>query len=136
MRQTISRDLGFTAAERSENLRRSADVARYLNDAGLICLAAFLAPTAEVRERARVAIGSDRFLEVHVDAPIEVCRARDRDGWYAKADAGEIPDFPGVSGRYEPPAAPALTLDTTTLSVDAAVDRLVALLRERGVFLS
>jgi bifunctional enzyme CysN/CysC len=135
MRQTISRDLGFTAAERSENLRRSADVARYLNDAGLICLAAFLAPTADVRERARVAIGSDRFLEVHVDAPIEVCRARDRDGWYAKADAGEIPDFPGVSGRYEPPAAPALTLDTTTLSVDAAVDRLVALLRERGVFL-
>jgi bifunctional enzyme CysN/CysC len=135
MRQTISRDLGFSAADRSENLRRSANVARYLNDAGLICIAAFLAPTADVREKARAAIGDERFLEVHVDAPIEVCRARDRDGWYARADAGEILDFPGVSGGYEPPAAPALALDTTTLSVDASVERLVQLLRDRGVFL-
>jgi bifunctional enzyme CysN/CysC len=134
MRQTISRDLGFSAAERSENLRRSADVARYLNDAGLICIASFLAPTADVRDKARLAIGADRLLEVHVDAPIEVCRERDREGMYAKADAGEIPEFPGVTGRYEPPVAPALTLDTATLSVEAAVDRLVELLQERGVF--
>jgi bifunctional enzyme CysN/CysC len=135
MRQTISRDLGFSAADRSENLRRSADVARYLNDAGLICIASFLAPTVDVREKARLAIGAERFLEVHIDAPIEVCRARDREGWYAKADAGEIPDFPGVTGRYEPPASPALRVDTTTLSVDASVDRLIDLLRESGVFL-
>jgi bifunctional enzyme CysN/CysC len=135
MRQTISRDLGFSAADRSENLRRSADVARYLNDAGLICIAAFLAPTADVRDKARNAIGGGRFLEVHVDAPIEVCRARDREGWYARADAGEIADFPGVTGRYEPPASPDLTLDTTALSIEASVDRLVQLLRDCGVFL-
>jgi len=134
MRQTISRDLGFSAAERSENLRRSADVARYLNDAGLICVAAFLAPTADVRERARQAIGTHRFLEVHINTPIEVCRARDRDGWYAQADSGEIPDFPGVTGRYEPPAAPALSLDTTVLSVEQCVDQLVAMLTAHGVF--
>jgi bifunctional enzyme CysN/CysC len=133
MRETISRDLGFSAAERSENLRRSADVARYLNDAGLICVAAFLAPTSEVREKARAAIGAERFLEVHVAAPLEVCRTRDREGWYARADAGEIPEFPGVTAAYEPPPAPALTLDTSVLSVDESVDQLMALLHARGV---
>jgi bifunctional enzyme CysN/CysC len=132
LRRTISRDLGFSAADRSENLRRSADVARLINDAGLICICAFLAPSAEVREKARHAIGADRFLEVHVTAPLEVCRARDRDGLYAKAEAGEIPDFPGVTGPYEPPSRPDLELRTDELTPDECVTRLVALLNERG----
>jgi bifunctional enzyme CysN/CysC len=132
MRQTISRDLGFTPADRSENLRRAADVARLLNDSGLICICAFLAPDAAVREKARHAIGADRFLLVHVTAPIEVCRARDRHGVYARADAGEFPDYPGVTGVYEAPADADLVLDTATKSVDTCVDELMALLRERG----
>jgi bifunctional enzyme CysN/CysC len=133
MRRTISRDLGYAAGERSENLRRSIDVARFMNNAGLICICAFLAPSAVVREKARALVGNDRFIEVHVTAPIEVCRARDAEGVYARADSGEIPDFPGVSAPYDAPANPDLTLDTSTLSVDQCVDRLVALLQARGV---
>jgi bifunctional enzyme CysN/CysC len=131
MRQTISRGLGFTAAERSENLRRSADVARLVNEAGLICLCAFVAPSAEVRERVRRLIGPERYLEVHVDAPLDVCRARDASGMYAKADSGEILDFPGVSSPYEAPRQPDLVLRSAEQSVAECVDALVALLRAR-----
>ncbi len=80
MRKTISRGLGFTAGERSENLRRAADVARFLNEAGLICICAFVAPNEAVRRKAGRRSDSDRFLEVHVHAPIETCRARDSEG--------------------------------------------------------
>jgi bifunctional enzyme CysN/CysC len=128
MRQTISRGLGFTAAERSENLRRSIDVARFLNEAGLICICSFVAPNEPVREKARQAVGPDRFLEVHVSAPLETCRARDTEGMYSQADAGEITDFPGVTAPYDAPVAPALLLDTSVLSVAECVDRLVGLL--------
>ncbi len=135
MRQTISRDLGFSAGERSENLRRATEVARLINEAGLICICAFLAPSKKVRDRARTAIGDDRFLEVFVSAPLDVCRARDREGIYAKADSGDIPDFPGVSAPYDVPSRPDLILTTGTQSVDDCVDRILDLIRERGVFL-
>ena len=125
MRKTISRDLGFTAAERSENLRRAADVARLLNEAGLICVCAFVAPNEAVRRKVRQAIGRDRFLEVHVHAPIETCRARDSEGMYSKADAGEIADYPGVTAPYEVSASPDLSLDTGVLTVDECVERIV-----------
>jgi bifunctional enzyme CysN/CysC len=125
MRQTISRGLGFTATERSENLRRSIDVARFLNEAGLICICAFVAPSESVREKARQAVGASRFLEVHVSTPLEVCRARDSEGMYVQADLGEIADFPGVSARYEAPVAPELQLDTSILSADECVERIV-----------
>ena len=95
--------LGFTAADRSENLRRATDVARFINDAGLICICAFVAPSAAVRQRARDAIGSERFIEVHVSAPLDTCRARETTGSYAKADAGELLDFPGISAPYDVP---------------------------------
>jgi bifunctional enzyme CysN/CysC len=133
MRRTISRDLGFSAGERSENLRRSVDIARILNDAGLICIAAFLAPDAAVREKARTVIGPERFFEVFLDAPVEVCRQRDVDGMYRKADLGEISDLPGATAPYERPTAPDLTLHTDRLSVDECVERLVDLLQRRGV---
>jgi bifunctional enzyme CysN/CysC len=132
MRQTISRDLGFSPEDRSENLRRAADVARLLNDSGLLCICAFLAPDATVREKARHAIGADRFLLVHVSAPIEVCRARDRHGIYARADSGEFPGYPGVTGVYEEPADADLVIDTGSKPVEACVDELIALLRQRG----
>ena len=104
MRRGISRDLGFTAADRSENLRRAAEVAKLLNDAGLIALCALLAPDEAVRDKAREVVGRERFLVVHLATPLDVCRSRDTRGLYAQADAGEIANFPGVSAPYEAPA--------------------------------
>jgi len=133
MRLGISRDLGFTARERSENLRRSAEVAKLMNHAGLICIAAFVAPNADVREKVKHVIGGDRFVEVYLKAPIDVLRARDTAGMYRKADSGEIGEFPGVSAKYEEPASPDLLLETDKLGVDACVDRIVRLLEERKI---
>lgn len=131
MRTTISKGLGFTAAERSENLRRAIDVARFMNEAGLICICAFVAPSAAVRERARQAAGSERFVEIHLSAPLDTCRARELTGSYARADAGELLDFPGVSAPYDVPAAPALSLDTASLTVDECVERIVTVLADK-----
>ena len=133
MRSGISKDLGFSAQERSENLRRSSEVARLLNDNGLICVCAFVAPGEEVRAKARDLIGSERFLVVHLDAPVEVCRERDTEGLYGAADKGEIANFPGVTFDYEPPKDPDLTLPTGQWDVDRCVDAIVELLRERKV---
>ena len=132
LRLGISRDLGYSAEERSENLRRGVEVAKVLNDAGLICIAAFVAPSEEVRQRAVSELGAGRALVVHVDAPLALCRERDASGRYALADSGEIVNFPGVSASYEVPAAPDLVLDTARLSVDDCVDALVRLLEARG----
>ena len=131
MRATISKDLGFTAAERSENLRRAVDVARFVNEAGLICICAFVAPSAAVRERARDAIGRERFVEIYLSAPLDTCRAREETGSYTKADAGELLDFPGVSAPYDIPVAPDLSLDTAVLTVDECVERILAVLADR-----
>jgi bifunctional enzyme CysN/CysC len=133
MRRGISRDLGFSVADRSENLRRSAEAARLLNDAGLICIAAFLAPEEAVRQRAAEVVGRGRFLVVHLDAPLDVCRARDPDGMYAKADEGELANVPGVSAPYEPPANPDLVLNTADLPVVECVKRILTLLNERRI---
>jgi bifunctional enzyme CysN/CysC len=132
MRMGISRDLGFTVDDRSENLRRSAEVARLMNGAGLVCVAAFVAPEEDVRQKAADVVGRDRFLVVHLAAPVEVCRQRDTDGHYAKADAGEMVEFPGVSAAYEEPTAPDLMLPTHELPVEDCVDRIWQLLEARG----
>jgi len=134
MRRGISKDLGFTADERSENLRRSAEVAKLFNDAGVIVLAAFVAPDEAIRQKAASTIGRERFLVIHLDAPLEVCRQRDADGHYKLADSGEIATFPGVSSPYEPPANPDLTLATDKLSVETCVEQILALLERRSVF--
>ena len=131
MRRGISRDLGFSVSDRSENLRRSAEAAKLLNDAGLIVIGAFLAPEEEVRQKAAEVVGRDRFLVVHLDAPLEVCRARDQEGLYAKAEAGEIANFPGVSAPYEPPTAPDLVLDTSQTPVEECVSKILALINKR-----
>jgi bifunctional enzyme CysN/CysC len=132
MRLGISKDLGFSNADRSENLRRSAEVAKLMNDGGLICIAAFVAPSEEVRQRAKVAIGADRTLIVHLDAPLEVCRERDADGHYERADSGEWSDFPGVTAPYESPVDPDLVLQTAELNIGECVDQVVDLLVVRG----
>jgi bifunctional enzyme CysN/CysC len=133
LRLGISRDLGFSAGERSENLRRGAEIARLFNEAGLICIAAFVAPEETVRQKAAERIGRERCLVVHLAAPLDVCRQRDTDGHYPRADAGELTNFPGVSAPYEPPPAPDLVLPTHQWPVARCVDELVALLESRGV---
>jgi bifunctional enzyme CysN/CysC len=133
LRLGISRDLGFTAEERSENLRRGVEVAKLFNDAGLIVLAAFVAPDEAVRQKAADRVGRERFLVVHLTAPLEVCRERDTDGHYALADSGEIANFPGVSAPYEPPANPDLVLPTHEWPVARCVDAIVKLLDSRGM---
>jgi bifunctional enzyme CysN/CysC len=133
MRRGISRDLGFAADDRSENLRRSAEVARLFNDAGMICIAAFIAPDESVRQKAAEVVGRERFLTVHLDCPIEICRQRDVDGNYQLADSGEAGSFPGVSAPYEAPTEPDLKLPTHELPVDECVQRIVGLLVERGM---
>ena len=128
----LSRDLGFSAEDRSENVRRAAESARQMNDAGLICLTAFVVPLDQVRERARTVIGPDRFLEVYLSAPIEELKRRDQSGLFEAAERGEIPSFPGVSSEFEAPAAPDLLLDTASLGVDECATQVMELLRQRG----
>lgn len=133
MRRGISRDLGFSIDERSENLRRSAEVAKLFNEAGLICIAAFLAPEEAVRQKVADVVGRERFLIVHLSAPIEVCRQRDQEGLYGAADKGEIANFPGVSAPYEVPTSPDLVLNTHEISVEECVKQVEGLLKGRGI---
>ena len=132
MRQGLNRDLGFTADDRSENLRRSAEVAKLMNDAGVITIAAFVAPHEAVREKARQLIGPDRMLEVYCTAPMDVLRARDQSGAYRLADEGKIAQMPGVTAAFEEPKSPDLVLQTDQLSVEESVDRIVELMKSRG----
>ncbi|MFO0842928.1 MAG: adenylyl-sulfate kinase [Gemmataceae bacterium] len=132
MRQGLNRDLGFTADDRSENLRRSAEVAKLLNDAGVITIGAFVAPHEAVREKARQVIGPDRSLEVYCTAPMEVLRQRDTSGAYRLADEGKIAQMPGVTAAFEEPKRPDLTLQTDHVGVDECVDRILALMTTRG----
>ena len=133
MRLGISRDLGFTAVERSENLRRSSEVAKLMNDAGLVCLAAFVAPSEEVRQKARGVIGDARFLVVHLSAPVEVCRDRDTTGVYELADSGEIASLPGVSSPYDVPNHADLVLPTHKWNIDQCVEAIMDLLSEKRI---
>ncbi len=132
MRQGLNRDLGFTADDRSENLRRSAEVAKLINDAGIITVAAFVAPHEAVRERVKDVIGRDRVLEVYCTAPMDVLRSRDHSGAYKLADEGKIVQMPGVTAAFEAPKAPDLVLPTDSLGVDECVDRIVAQMKARG----
>ena len=132
MRLGVSRDLGFSSRDRSENVRRAAELARLVNDQGLIAVAALVAPDAAVRARARRLIGAERFVEVFLDPPLEVCRSRDRAGLYEAADRGDIRYFPGVSAPYDKPDDADLVLDTSRLDVDACVRAITAWLEARG----
>jgi len=132
MRLGISKDLGFTSEERSENLRRAAEVAKLVCENGLLCVASFVAPSAEVRGRAAEVVGRDRFLEVYLDVPVDVCRERETEAMYAKADSGEIQNFPGVSADYDVPENPDLVLRPHEVPVEQCVDQVMQLLTDRG----
>jgi adenylyl-sulfate kinase len=112
LRHGLNGDLGFTEADRKENIRRVAEVAKLMADAGLIVLTAFVSPFAADREKARSIVGHDRFIEIYVDCPIEVCESRDVKGLYAKARQGLIPDFTGISSPFEAPEQPQLHVQT------------------------
>ncbi len=126
MRLGISRDLGFAAEERSENLRRAAEIAKLINDSGQICIAAFVAPSAWVRQKVRELIGKDRFFHVHLSTSSEVCRSRDITGQYQAADRGEISSFPGVTFDYETPEDADLTIDTKDVAAATVADSIIA----------
>jgi adenylyl-sulfate kinase len=128
VRHGLNRDLGFSPQDRAENIRRIAEVARLLNDAGLIVITAFISPYREDRETARSIVGSAGFLEVHVNTPLQVCEERDPKGFYRLARAGEIQSFTGISAPYEPPPDPVCSIDTAVNSVDECVDLLMGLL--------
>ncbi|MEN2474270.1 sulfate adenylyltransferase subunit CysN [Burkholderia sp. GS2Y] len=132
VRHGLNRDLGFTEADRVENIRRVAEVARLMLDAGLITLVSFISPFRAERDMARALVGPDEFVEVFVDTPLAIAEERDPKGLYKKARRGELKHFTGIDSPYEPPAQPELRVDTVAESPEAAADRIVAyLLRER-----
>ncbi|WP_300672596.1 adenylyl-sulfate kinase [Desulfoluna sp.] len=118
VRSGLNRDLGLSTADRNENIRRIGEVAGLFLDAGLITLCAFISPFRKEREALRTQFG-DRFIEIHVTTPLEVCRQRDPKGLYAKSDREPLSCMTGVDAPYEPPQAPEIQLDTTHLSLDA-----------------
>lgn len=130
LRFGLCRDLTFSAEHRRENIRRIGEVTRLFADAGVIALAAFISPYREDRDRIREGLEPGQFIEVWVNTPIEVCEQRDVKGLYAKARAGEIADFTGVSAPYEEPLAPEVTVDTAAVSLQEAVDIVVAWILE------
>lgn len=128
IRSGINNNLGFTEADRIENIRRIAEVSKLFVDTGIITIAAFISPSNDIREMAANIIGKDDFLEVYVSTPIEECERRDVKGLYAKARRGEIKNFTGISAPFEAPAHPALTLDTSALSLEESVNKLLELI--------
>ena len=131
LRTGLNQDLGFSREDRAENVRRTAEVARVLNDAGLIAIVALISPFRAERENARAIVGAERFVEVHVDTPLEVCEARDVKGLYAKARAGEVAEFTGISSPYEAPLEPALVLHAGSETAAESAARLLALIQAR-----
>ena len=132
VRHGLNKDLGFTAVDRVENIRRVAEVAKLMVDAGLIVLTAFISPYREDRASVRATMPEGDFLEVHVAAGLDVCETRDVKGLYKKARAGEIPDFTGISAPYEEPEAPELRVDTGGQDVDASAREVIAYLEAQG----
>lgn len=122
LRHGISRDLGFSADERSENLRRAAAICRLINDAGTIAIAAFVAPDAAARDKTRQVVGEDRLFHIHLSAPLEVCRQRDMSGRYQAAERGEIVNFPGITASYEQPADADLVIPTDQWPIGRCLD--------------
>jgi bifunctional enzyme CysN/CysC len=131
VRHGLNRDLGFTQADRIENIRRIGEVARLMADAGLIVLTAFISPFRAEREMVRKMLPDGEFIEIFVDTPLSEAEARDPKGLYAKARAGELKNFTGIDSPYEPPEAPEIHIDTTALSADEAAARIVEALAGR-----
>ena len=128
IRSGINNNLGFSAADRVENIRRIAEVGKLFVDTGVITLAAFISPNNDIRKMAASIIGEDDFMEVYVSTPIEECERRDVKGLYAKARKGEIANFTGISAPFEAPEHPALSLDTSVLTLEESVNQLLEII--------
>jgi len=133
VRHGLNRDLGFSDADRVENIRRVAETAKLFVDAGLIVLVSFISPFRAERQLARELVEDGEFVEVFVDTPLDVAEARDPKGLYAKARAGEIARFTGISSPYEPPEEAEIRLDTTNAAADVLAEHVVAYLQEAGI---
>lgn len=136
IRMGLNQDLGFSAADREENIRRVGEVAALLCDAGIITLTAFISPYRKDRERARSLVPAGRFVEVFVDAPVEVCESRDPKGLYRMARAGKISDLTGIDAPYEPPGEPEIVLRTHREEADRCVEEVFAFLEDLGILRS
>ena len=133
VRHGLNRDLGFTDADRVENIRRVANVARLMTDAGLITLVSFISPFRSERQMARNLMADGEFIEVHVDTPLSVAEERDVKGLYQKARAGEIKNFTGIDSPYEPPKDPEIRIDTVDKSPEEAAEIILDFMREKGL---
>lgn len=127
IRSGINNNLGFSESDRVENIRRIAEISKLFVDTGIVTMAAFISPNNDIREMAARIIGFDDFLEIYVSTPLEECERRDVKGLYAKARKGEIKNFTGISAPFEAPVHPALTLDTSVLSLEESVSQLLSL---------
>ena len=130
MRHGLNRDLGFTAADRVENIRRVGEVAKLMVNSGLICITSFISPFESERKMARSLVSENEFIEVFIDTPLSVCEERDVKGLYAKARSGQIPNFTGISSPYESPQNPEITIDTTKLSPEDAANQILDFILE------
>lgn len=128
IRSGINNNLGFSEEDRIENIRRIAEIGKLFVDTGIITIAAFISPNNDLREMAANIIGKDNFLEIFISTPLEECERRDVKGLYAKARRGEIKNFTGISAPFEAPENPDLSLDTSVLSVEESVNRLLELI--------
>jgi bifunctional enzyme CysN/CysC len=133
VRHGLNRDLGFTEADRVENIRRVAEVAKLFVEAGLITIVAFISPFQAEREMARELVGPDEFVEIFVDTPLEVCEQRDPKGLYKKARRGQLQNFTGLDSPYEPPSNPELTLSAHSISADDLADCIILFMQQRGM---
>src|SRR5690348_1031699 len=133
VRHGLNRDLGFTEADRVENIRRVSEVAKLFVEAGLITIVSFISPFRAEREMARDLVGPDEFIEIFVDTPLEICEQRDPKGLYRKARRGELRNFTGLDSPYERPSNPDLTLDAFTNSASDLTDTIIHFMQQRGV---
>jgi len=133
VRHGLCADLGFSAEDREENIRRVGELSKLFIEAGVIVLTAFISPFRSDRERVRSLVPHGDFLEIYCDSSLEVCEGRDVTGLYKRARAGEIKDFTGISSPYEAPVDPELAVETGALSIEDSVEKVMELLRERGI---
>jgi len=133
IRHGLCKDLGFSNSDRVENIRRIGEVSKLMMDAGSIVLAAFISPFKKDRKIVRELVIEDDFVEVFCDAPLDICESRDVKGLYKKARSGEIPEFTGVSSPYENPDKPELMLNTSTLSIEECLKRIISFISQRQV---
>jgi bifunctional enzyme CysN/CysC len=133
IRHGLNRDLGFTDEDRVENIRRVAEVAKLMVEAGLIVIVSFISPFRGERRMARGFVGDEEFIEIYVDTPIEICEARDPKGLYKLARAGKLPNLTGIGSAYEPPEQPELVLAAGTKRPQVLAEEVLATLKRRGI---